>query len=66
VLKPGARLLVISFQGSEDKIVRELFKQKTKAGVIAWVTRTTIRPSWSETSKNPRARSAKLKIVTKL
>lgn len=64
-LAPGGRLLVISFQGMEDKLVRELFKTEAKAGTISWVTRTTIRPTWAETKANPRARSAKLKIVQK-
>jgi 16S rRNA (cytosine1402-N4)-methyltransferase len=66
VLKPGGRLLVISFQGSEDKIVRELFKEQAKEGLIEWVTRKTIRPTWAQIKENPRSRSAKLKIVTKL
>ena len=66
VLKPGRRLLVISFQGAEDRIVRELFKEHTKAGTIRWVTRATIRPTWTEAKTNPRARSAKLKIVEKM
>lgn len=66
VLQPGGRLLVISFQGSEDKIVREIFKQKAKEGVIRWVTRATIRPRWNEVQENPRSRSAKLKIIEKI
>jgi 16S rRNA (cytosine1402-N4)-methyltransferase len=57
---------VISFQGAEDKIVRELFKSGAKAGTIQWVTRQTIRPTWAEIQQNPRARSAKLKIVERL
>lgn len=65
ILKPGGRLLVMSFQGAEDKIIRELFKEQVKAGVIRWVTRDTIRPEWKEAKSNPRARSAKLKIVEK-
>ncbi len=65
VLRPGGRLLVISFQGAEDKIVRELFKDAAKVGTIQWVTRKTIRPTWDEIKTNPRARSAKLKIVEK-
>ena len=66
VLRPGGRLLVIAFQGMEDKLVREYFKIKAKVGVIEWVTRATIRPTWPEIKANPRARSAKLKIVQKL
>jgi 16S rRNA (cytosine1402-N4)-methyltransferase len=63
VVAPGGRILVISFQGAEDKIARELFKLEAKQGRIVWVTRSTIRPAWSEIEKNPRARSAKLKII---
>jgi len=66
VLKKGGRLVVISFQGLEDKIVRETFKQKAKAGVIKWVVKGTIKPKWEEVRQNPRARSAKMKIVEKL
>lgn len=66
VLRPGGRLLVISFQGAEDKIVRELFKAKAKAGIVEWVTRKTIRPTWAQIKENPRSRSAKLKIIQKL
>jgi 16S rRNA (cytosine1402-N4)-methyltransferase len=65
VLKSGGRLLVISFQGAEDKLVRELFKESAKAGTIQWVTRATIRPSWNEQQHNPRSRSAKLKVIQK-
>ena len=66
VLKPGGRLLVISFQGMEDKLVRELFKDAVKAGTIRWVTRKTIRPTWAQIKANPRSRSAKLKIIEKI
>ena len=65
VLKPGGRLVVIAFQGSEDKIVREIFKQAAKERTVRWVTRDTIRPTWDEVQANPRARSAKLKVVEK-
>lgn len=66
VLKLGGVLAVISFHGAEDKLVRELFKESTKAGRTEWVTRATIRPTWAEVQKNPRSRSAKLKLVRKL
>jgi len=65
-LPSGGRLLVISFQGAEDKLVRELFKEQAKAGVIRWVTRGTVRPTWAEQQSNPRSRSAKLKIAEKI
>src|SRR3989344_9104145 len=39
MLEGGGRLVVISFQGLEDKIVRELFKKKVKEGVVAFVVK---------------------------
>lgn len=66
VLKNGGRLVVISFHGLEDKIVREIFKQKAKAGVVRWVVKGTIKPEWEEVKSNPRARSAKMKIIEKI
>lgn len=65
LLESGGRLAVISFQGLEDKIVRELFKKKAKEGVVKFVVKGTIKPSWEEVKSNPRARSAKMKIVEK-
>ena len=66
ILKSGGRLIVISFHGLEDKIVREIFKQKTKNGIVRWVVKGTIKPKWEEIRQNPRARSAKMKIIEKL
>jgi len=66
VLKNGGRLVVISFHGLEDKIIREIFKQKAKADVVRWVVKGTIRPKWEEIKVNPRARSAKMKICEKV
>lgn len=63
VLRPGGRLMVISFHGGDDKLVRETFKEAVKAGRARWVQRATVRPSWAEIRSNPRARSAKLKII---
>ena len=66
VLKSGGRLIVISFHGLEDKIVREIFKQKSKEGIVRRVVGGTIKPKWEEVRQNPRARSAKMKIVEKI
>lgn len=66
ILKPGGRLVVISFQGSEDKIVKEVFKEKTREGIVEFVIKGTVRPSWEEQKANPRSRSAKMKVVQKI
>lgn len=63
LLESGGRLIVISFHGLEDKIVREIFKQKAKEGIVKWVVKGTVKPKWEEVKNNPRARSAKMKIV---
>ncbi len=66
VLRPGGRLVVISFQGLEDKMVKEVFKEKFKEGIIKFVVKGTIRPAWEEQKANPRSRSAKMKVIQKL
>lgn len=66
VLNPGGRLVVISFQGLEDKIVKEIFRQKAKNGIITLPYKGTIKPKWEEVKNNSRARSAKMKIAEKI
>jgi len=66
VLMPNGRLVVISFHGMEDKVVRQVFRENEKRKIIQWVTKKTIRPSWSEIQRNLRARSAKMKIIEKI
>ena len=61
--RPGGRLMIIAFHGGEDRLVRELFKEAAREGHARWVQRRTIRPLWQEMKRNPRARSAKLKIL---
>jgi len=65
-LKQGGRLAVISFQGLEDKTVKNIFRKKAKDGTVKFVTKKTIKPTWEETKENPRARSAKMKIIEKI
>lgn len=66
VMNQRGRLIVISFHGLEDKIVREIFKQKVKSGIVKWVVKGTIKPKWEEIKNNPRARSAKMKVCEKI
>lgn len=66
VLEPKGRLVVISFQGLEDKMVRTVFREAVTAGKLKWVTKDTVKPKWSEIKQNPRSRSAKMKIAEKI
>ncbi|HHT9119853.1 MAG TPA: 16S rRNA (cytosine(1402)-N(4))-methyltransferase RsmH [Candidatus Hypogeohydataceae bacterium YC41] len=65
-LKPGARMVVISFHSLEDRIVKRAFMEGFKKGLYMLLTRKPIRPSQEEVSKNPRSRSAKLRTVERL
>jgi 16S rRNA (cytosine1402-N4)-methyltransferase len=64
-LKRGGRLAVIAFHSLEDRVVKWTFRRLAAAGVVEVVTRRPVTPSDEETSANPRARSARLRIVEK-
>ncbi|MDD2804275.1 MAG: 16S rRNA (cytosine(1402)-N(4))-methyltransferase RsmH [Elusimicrobiales bacterium] len=66
LLKPGARLGIITFHSLEDRIVKETFRIMAKMGGWELVTRKPVKPSDEETASNKRARSAKLRVIEKL
>jgi 16S rRNA (cytosine1402-N4)-methyltransferase len=65
-LRPGGRLAIISFHSLEDRIVKLAFKAYTHDQKGALVTKKPIVASEGELKSNPRARSAKLRIIEKL
>lgn len=58
------RIAVITFHSIEDRIVKSLFRDAAYAGKGSLVNRKPIVPSEEETKRNPRARSAKLRIFS--
>jgi len=62
----GGRIAVISFHSIEDRSVKNIFKEKKAEGVGKLVTRRIVTPSSEELKENPRARSAKLRIIEKI
>ncbi len=64
-LRRGGRLAVISFHSLEDRIVKNIFSSFVEQGVCRSVAAAAT-PSSGEISRNPRSRSAKLRIVEKL
>lgn len=77
VLKPGGRLAIITYHSIEDRIVKNFFRSGTLDGEVEkdlygnvktpWklITRNPIVPSAEEVERNPRSRSAKLRIAEK-
>jgi 16S rRNA (cytosine1402-N4)-methyltransferase len=80
-LKSGGRLAVISFHSLEDRILKDFFREQSRdlvnppyeqiypeerKATLKEVNRKPITPSDEEVKSNPRARSAKLRIVEKI
>jgi 16S rRNA (cytosine1402-N4)-methyltransferase len=80
-LKSGGRLAVISFHSLEDRIVKQYFRRESRDCIcppkqpvctcghhatVKELNRRPIRPGEIEIQENPRARSARLRVVEKL
>lgn len=65
VLKHGGRMLIITFHSLEDRIVKNMFRDLSKEGHAVLLTKKPIVPQKEESIENPRARSAKLRVIEK-
>jgi 16S rRNA (cytosine1402-N4)-methyltransferase len=63
VVKPGGKAAVISFHSLEDRRVKQAFR---KADVWEPVTKKPVEAGDEEVARNPRARSAKLRVAVRL
>ena len=81
MLNPGGRIAVITFHSLEDRIVKTIFAAKNKGCTcppdfpvcvcgkkpeLTLIRRKALLPSDEESEKNPRARSAKLRVAEKV
>ncbi len=64
-LAAGGRVGVIAFHSIEDRIVKHAFKVAAESGVGTIITKKPVIATKDECAQNPRARSAKLRILEK-
>ena len=64
-LKPGGRVVIMSFHSGEDRRVKKAFQSGGRDGTYARVAPELIRPSFEEQRANPRSSSTKLRWAVK-
>jgi len=65
-LEPNGRIVVISFHSLEDRIVKNIFREKAKIGELNILTKKPITPCLEEIKNNSRSHSAKLRAAKKI
>jgi len=66
VLKPGGRLVIISFHSLEDRIVKDALRDGVKQNHYRLLTKKPVSPGEEEIDRNPRSRSAKLRAAERV
>ena len=62
----GGRTAIVSFHSLEDRIVKQRFRTAERQGIGRILTKRPIRPTSAEVERNPRSRSAKLRVFERV
>lgn len=65
-LRSGGRMAIISFHSLEDRIVKNFFREKKESDQLILINKKPIEADFEELNQNPRARSAKLRVIEKI
>jgi 16S rRNA (cytosine1402-N4)-methyltransferase len=63
LVRPGGRVVIITFMSLEDRVVKRSFQAMAKEGRAQLLTRHVVRPAEDEIRDNPPSRSAKLRAI---
>jgi 16S rRNA (cytosine1402-N4)-methyltransferase len=63
LVKPGGRIVVVTFTSLEDRPVKRKFQELARSGRASLLTKHVVRPTDEEVMRNPPSRSAKLRAV---
>jgi 16S rRNA (cytosine1402-N4)-methyltransferase len=66
IVKPGGRVVIISFHSLEDRIVKDAFRDGVKQGLYKVLTKKPATATEEEIDRNPRARSAKMRAAERV
>lgn len=66
IIKPGGRAAFLTFHSTEDRIIKQAFKEMEKTGAWRLVNKKLIVPSSEEIKNNSRSRSAGLRIIERI
>jgi 16S rRNA (cytosine1402-N4)-methyltransferase len=66
LLKPGGRLVLISFHSLEDRLVKDAFREASRNKVFEVLTKKPVVAGEEEERRNPRSRSAKMRAAQKV
>jgi 16S rRNA (cytosine1402-N4)-methyltransferase len=65
-LNPGGRVVVIAFHSGEDRIVKARLREAVSSGWVRLPVTRPIAPTPEEVARNPRSRSARLRVAERL